>query len=64
MMFAGLVTLLICSSLIVVGADDSKPKSVVANDAADLTSDHSKEKEIPLAAKVAEWLHSVEGGFF
>jgi spermidine synthase len=64
MMFAGLVTLLICSSLIVVGANDSKPKSAVANDAADLTSDHSKEKEVPLAAKVAEWLHSVEGGFF
>jgi len=61
----GLVTILICSSsLIVVGADDSKPKSVAANDAADLTSDHTEEKDEPLAVKLTSWLNSVEGGFF
>lgn len=63
--FTGLVTLLICSnSLIVVGADASKPKSAAANDAADLTSDHNKEDDEPLPVKLTKWLDSVEGGFF
>jgi len=63
--FAGLVTLLICSSsLIVIGADDLKPKSVADNDATDLTSDHNKEEKEHLAVKLTKWLSSLEGGAF
>jgi spermidine synthase/S-adenosylmethionine/arginine decarboxylase-like enzyme len=59
----GLVALLICSSnWIVVGAE--KPKSAAANDAADLTSDHSKGASEPLQVQLTKWLNSVEGGVF
>ena len=61
--FTGLVTLLLCStSLIAVGAD--KPKSAVAGDAVDLTSNHKKEKDEALPVKLTQWLSTVEGGFF
>ena len=61
---AVLLLVIFSSSLIVVGADDSKPKSAAPNDAADLTSDHSKEQKEPLATKLTKWLDSVEGGYF
>lgn len=58
--FTGLVTLLICSNLIVAEA----AKKAAPNDAADLTSDHSEEDNEPLAVKVTKWLDSVDGGYF
>ena len=60
-----LTVLLLCgSSVIVVLADGSKPKSAAANDAVDLTSDHNDETNDPLAVKLTKWLDSVEGGIF
>jgi len=55
----GLLALLICTSSLVAAEKRAAP-----NEAADLTSDHTKQANEPTAVKLAKWLNTLDGGSF